>query len=191
VEKAPATMPARILITDEDLRRLPRDGRKYELVDGEIRVGPAGGRHGQITLALGARILAHVGERGLGMVLDSSTGFRLAGRTPGHQDVRSPDLGFVAAGRLPGDRAPVGFVELAPDLAVEVLSPDDRPREVLEKVGEFLGAGTRLVWVLDPERRSAAVYRSLVDVRRLEAHEALDGEEVIPGFSCPLRDLFA
>lgn len=177
-------------ITDEDLRRLPADGRKYELVDGEIRVSPAGGRHGQVSVELVARIHAHVRERRLGVVLDSSTGFRLAGRKASQQDVRSPDVSFVAAGRLPDDRAPTGFIELAPDLAVEVLSPDDRRREVLEKVGEFLDAGTRLVWVLDPERRSAAAYRSLTDVRRLSEDDSLDGEDVIPGFACVLRDIF-
>jgi Uma2 family endonuclease len=91
---------------------------------------------------------------------------------------------------LPSDRAPAGFIEMAPDLAVEVLSPDDRRREVLEKVGEFLDAGTRLVWVLDPEQRSAAAYRSLTDVRRLAENEALDGEDVIPGFACVLGDIF-
>ena len=183
-------MPPRTIITDEDLRRLPRDGRKYELVDGEIRVSPAGGRHGQIALELGARILIHVRAHRLGIVLDSSTGFRLPGRKPDDHDVRSPDLGFVAAGRLSQDQAPVGFIELAPDLAVEILSPDDRRREVLEKVGEFLDAGTRLVWVLDPEKRVAAVYRSLTDVRQMGENDSLEGEDVLPGFSCPLREVF-
>lgn len=76
-----------------------------------------------------------------------------------------------------------------PDLAVEVLSPDDRPRYVLDKLGEYLGAGVRLVWVIDPGARVATVYRSLTDVRRLEEHEALDGEDVVPGFRCPLADI--
>jgi Uma2 family endonuclease len=127
--------------------------------------------------------------RRLGVVFDSSTGFRLAGRKAGQQDVRSPDISFVATGRLSGDHAPAGFIELAPDLAVEVLSPEDRRREVLEKVGEFLDAGTRLVWVLDPAKRSAAAYRSLTDVRRLGEDESLDGEDVIPGFACVLADV--
>lgn len=183
-------MPTSSTITDVELLRLPRDGRKRELVDGEVRVSPAGGRHGQLCVELVARIHAHVRERRLGVVFDSSTGFRLAGRKAGQQDVRSPDVSFVAAFRLPGDRAPAGFVELAPDLAVEVLSPDDRRREVLEKVGEFLDAGTRLVWVLDPELRTAAVYRSLTDIRRLSEIDCLDGEDVLPGFGCVLGDIF-
>ena len=184
------SIPTILPITDEDLLRLPRDGRKRELVDGEIRVSPAGGRHGQVSVELLVRLHAYVRERNLGVVFDSSTGFRIAGRKAGQQDVRSPDVSFVAAGRLPGDRAPIGFIELAPDLAVEVLSPDDRRREVLEKVGEFLDVGTRLVWVLDPEQRTAAAYRSSTDVRRLAVNESLDGEDVIPGFACALTDLF-
>jgi len=83
-------MPTTLAITDEDLHRLPRDGRKHELVDGEIRVSPADGRHGQVTLRVAARILGYVDERRLGVVLDSSTGFRIAGREPGQKDVRSP-----------------------------------------------------------------------------------------------------
>jgi Uma2 family endonuclease len=184
------TMSTLLPITDEDLLRLPHDGRKRELVDGGIRLSPAGGRHGQISVELLVRIHAFVRERRLGVVFDSSTGFRIPGRQVGQQDVRSPDVSFVAAGRLPGERAPAGFVELAPDLAVEVLSPDDRRREVLEKVGEFLDAGTRQVWVLDPEERTAAVYRSLTDVRRLGESDSLDGGDVLPGFTCALRDIF-
>jgi Uma2 family endonuclease len=83
-----------------------------------------------------------------------------------------------------------GFGDGAPDLAVEVLSPTDRARQVLDKVGEYLEAGVRLVWVIDPERRSAVVYRSLAEVRKLGADEFLEGEDVVPGFRCRLADLF-
>jgi Uma2 family endonuclease len=118
-------------------------------------------------------------------VLDSSTGYRLPSG-----NVRSPDVSFVSAARLPAGDLPAGFAEFAPDLAVEVLSPEDREREVLEKVGEYLGGGVRLVWVIDPEKGTAAVFRSLTDVRRIEPGTgALDGEDVVPGFSCPVADL--
>ncbi len=136
-------------ITDQDLLRLPRDGRKYELVDGEIRVSPAGARHGRISLRLGAALLAFVRENRLGEVFDSSIGYRLPGG-----NVRSPDASFVSSKRLP--KVPEGFLELAPDLAVEVLSPDDNPRELLDKVGEYLAAGVRIVWVIDPRGARAA-----------------------------------
>jgi len=79
----------------------------------------------------------------------------------------------------------------APDLAIEVLSPEDRPRHVLDKVGEYLQAGVRLVWVIDPRRGRAAIYRSLTDVREVGASDALDGEDVVPGFRCVLGDILA
>jgi Uma2 family endonuclease len=169
-------------VTDQDLLRLPRDGRKYELVDGEIRVSPAGMRHGKILVRLTAALLAFVSPQRLGDVFDSSTGYRLPGG-----NVRSPDASVVSSKRLP--RVPEGFAELAPDLAVEVLSPEDSPREVLDKVGEYLSAGVRLVWVIDPRASRAASYRSLTDVREIGPDGTLDGEDVLPGFRCRLADL--
>ena len=177
-------------LTDEELLQAPRDGQKYERVDGQVRVSPAGGRHSGIILRLAARLLAYVSERRLGHVFESSIGFRWPGRKPDQPDnVRSPDISFVAAGRLPDEREPVGFAALAPDLAVEVLSPRDRRGDVLEKVGEYLDVGTRLVWVIDPEKRTAAAYRSLTDVRVIGETDSLDGEDVVPGFACPLKDI--
>ena len=177
-------------VTDEELLQAPRDGQKYERVDGEMRVSPAGFRHEGVGMALAARLWVFVTERKLGHVVGSSAGFRWPGRKVDRPDnVRSPDVSFVAAGRFPDERWPIGFPELAPDLAVEVLSPDDRRGDVLEKVGEYLDVGTRLVWVIDPEKRTAVVYRSLTDVRVISDTEALDGEDVVPGFSCPLKDV--
>ena len=177
-------------VTDEDLLQSPRDGQKYERVDGQVRVSPAGGRHSGIILRLGARLLAYASERRLGHVFESSIGFRWPGRQPEQPDnVRSPDISFVATGRLPDEREPVGFAALAPDLAVEILSPRDRRGDVLEKVGEYLDAGTRLVWVIDPEERTAAAYRSLTDVRTTGEDDSLDGEDVVPGFACPLASV--
>jgi Uma2 family endonuclease len=177
-------------VTDEELFQAPRDGQKYERVDGEMRVTPAGFRHGAVSMLLGARLLAFVAQRRLGHVVDSSTGFRWPGRKTGRPDnVRSPDVSFVAAGRFPDERWPVGFAALAPDLAVEVLSPNDHSREVQEKVDEYLHAGTRLVWVIDPESRTAAIHRSLSDVRSIGETDVLDGEDVLPGFACPLKDV--
>jgi Uma2 family endonuclease len=164
--------------------RTPRDGQKYELVDGKIRVSPAGYRHGRICVQLVLRLGAFIQERQLGDVLDPSTGFRLPSG-----NVRLPDVSFVAKGRLPNDQEPEGFAPLAPDLAVEVLSPDDRSRDVLDKVGEYLQAGVRLVWVIDPKQRTAAICRSLTDVRKLGPDDSLDGEDVVPGFPCRLAEV--
>ena len=171
--------------TDTELMQLPDDGYKYELVDGALVVSPAGGRHGRTIVQLTIRLGAFVAARGLGEVFDSSTGYRLPGG-----NLRVPDLSFVATSRLPGGRAPVGFLYVPPDLAVEVLSPDDRPRLVADKVNEYLAVGVRLVWVIDPETEQATVHRS--DGTTLEIHSTapLDGEHVVPGFTCLLSELF-
>jgi len=178
-----ATISRRVA-TEEDLLAMPEDGRKYELVDGEIRVSPAGDRHSAIALALGARLLAFAKDHRLGHVCGADAGFRLPGG-----NVRSPDASFVAAGRFPNDRLPEDWGSLAPDLAVEVLSPGDRPRHVLDKVGEYLEAGVRLVWVIDPRHSRATAYRSLTDVSELAATDVLDGEDVLPGFRCRLDEI--
>ncbi len=172
------------VVSDEDLVRLPRDGRKYELVDGEVRVSPAGLRHEEVVARLILRLLDVVIQSHLGKVFGSSAGYRLPGG-----NVRSPDVSFVAQGRLPGGISPEGFGELAPDLAVEVLSPQDGAREVLDKVGEYLAAGVSLVWVIDPANRRATAYRSLTDVREVQETGRLEGEDVVPGFSCPLAEV--
>jgi Uma2 family endonuclease len=175
---------ARRRATEADLLATPKDGQKYELVDGEIRVSPAGTRHGLIAVELVGRLLAFVKASGLRYVFDSSTGFRLP-----KGNVRSPDVSFVARGRFPGEVIPEGFSPVPPDLAVEILSPEDRSRFVLEKVGEYLDAGVPLVWVIDPRKRNASVYRSLTNVRTLAEGDDLDGEDVMPGFRCRLGEI--
>jgi Uma2 family endonuclease len=172
------------MATADDLLAMPRDGQKYELVDGQIRVSPAGARHGLVIVELTARLLVFVKRRGLGYVFESSTGFRLP-----RGNVRSPDISFVRRGRFKGEVVSKGFIPFPPDLAIEVLSPEDRPRFILDKVGEYLDAGVRMVWVIDPEARSAVVYRSLSEVRTLSGGDRLSGEDVLPGFRCRLRDL--
>lgn len=168
--------------TEADLWDKAREPGRHELVDGEIRsVSPAGGRHGAIGMALGSLLVEWNRDRRAGTVFDSSTGFRMP-----NGNVRSPDVAFVSRDRL--HDVPEGFCPLAPDLAVEVVSPGDRPREVLDKVGEYLQAGTRLVWVVDPDTRTVAVHRTLSDVLTVAAGEALEGGAVLPGFACRPAD---
>jgi Uma2 family endonuclease len=176
-------MTAARTATEADLRRMPDDGWGYELIDGEIRRYELGGcRHSLVSVALSARLHRHVEGRLQGCVLGPNTGFRLPNR-----NVRVPDVSFTSCerrGQLADD-----FVPVAPELAVEILAPHDPPRYVLEKVGEYLLAGTRLVWVIDPEQRAAAVYRSLTAVRALGPEDTLDGEDVVPGFRCRLSEI--
>ena len=170
-------------MTAEELLRLNLPDKRTELVRGVLVVRePAGYRHGDVAMRLAAAIYTHVEAHGLGRVFAPETGFTLA-RNP--DTVRAPDVAFISTARLP-DPPPRGFAELAPDLAVEVLSPDDRPGEVLAKVGNWLTAGARLVWVVDPVRVLARVYRADGSESMLEETDALRGDDVLPGFEYPL-----
>ena len=104
--------------------------------------------------------------------------------------MRAPDLGFVSRARIPEDGVPKTFWPGAPDLAVEVLGPGDTRREVDEKVADWLGAGARAAWVINPKRRDVTVYRSMTDVTRLSEREELEGGEVVPGFRCKVSEIF-
>jgi Uma2 family endonuclease len=170
-------------MTAEELLRLNLPNKRTELVRGVLVVRePAGYQHGDVAMRLAAAIFTHVQARGLGRVFAAETGFTLA-RKP--DTVRAPDVAFISTARLP-DPPPRGFAELAPDLAVEVLSPDDRPGEVLAKVADWLNAGARLVWVVDPVRVLARVYRADGSESILDDADALRGEDVLPGFEYPL-----
>jgi Uma2 family endonuclease len=177
-------MSPSVLMTAEQLLNSRVPDKHVELVRGVLVVRePAGLRHGRVTSALTRRLADHVETHSFGVVYAADTGFTLA-RDP--DTVRAPDIAFVRRERLPSPEPP-GFPDLAPDLVVEVLSPGDRPGEVLAKVADWLSAGTRLVWVIDPERRHARVYRDDGTETLLTANEALDGEDVVPGFSCLLE----
>jgi Uma2 family endonuclease len=175
------------LMTAEELLRTNTPTKRTELVRGRVIVRePAGWRHGAVTMNLTARLVQHVDLTGAGQLLAAETGFTLF-RSP--DTVRAPDIAFVRRDRVPAHT--VGFAELAPDLVVEVLSPDDRPGETLAKVGDWLEAGTRLVWVIDPERRVARIYRHDGSESLLGAGDALHGEDVLPGFVCPLAQILS
>ena len=175
------------LMTADELLHAHLPNRRAELICGALVVRePAGGRHGRVVADLARLIGTHVHDNGLGVVYGAETGFTIA-REP--DTVRAPDVAFVRRDRVP-DPEPVGFLTLAPDLAVEVLSPGDRPGETLAKVGDWLEAGTRLVWVLDPERRLARVYRADGTESILSVADELAGEDVLPGFAVSLASVF-
>lgn len=178
-QMAATTRPA---APEADLLRTLNDGRKYELVDGEIRISPAGARHGHVCVRLVAAAWQFRGARSSGLRL------RLAHRLWTSRGQRPlPDVTFVARGRFKGERVPEGFGDVVPDLAVKVLSPDDRARDVLDRVGEYLQAGVRVVWVVDPRRERAVAYRSLTDVTNTGPDDLLEAGEVVPGFRVKLR----
>ena len=176
------------LFTAEDFWRLASNGHRMELVKGKVyEMAPAGGRHGFVAVRITAPLSAHVWRHDLGYVFAAETGFIIR-RNP--DSVRGPDVAFISRPRLRPDEIPVSFIEMAPDLVVEVVSPGDSRREVREKVEDWLRAGVRLVWVLNPASRSALAYQSMDDVSTLGEDDFLDGGDVVPGFSCRVGDLF-
>src|SRR5213596_1441472 len=181
-----AYVPNMSLMTADELLSVRIPEKRIELVKGVLVVRePAGGRHGRVTTELTRHLANHVHAHQSGAVYAAETGFALA-RDP--DTVRAPDIAFIRGNRLP-DPEPTGFPDLAPDLVVEVLSPGDRPGEVLAKVGDWLSAGTRLVWTVDPERRLARVYRHDGTQAFVTADGALDGEDVLPGFTCSFASI--
>jgi Uma2 family endonuclease len=174
-------------ITTAEQLLVAGDIGRCELVRGELRMMiPAGGEHGRITGKLTCAVGNHVMSRQLGTFYAAETGFLLS-EDP--DTVRAPDVAFIRAGRA---AAPArGFVPGAPDLAVEVLSPDDRPGYVREKVAEWLEAGARAVWVVDPRARAVTVHVSTRDPRTLQETDTLDGGDALPGFELAVRDIFA
>jgi len=170
------------LMTAEDLRK-PGVPERADLVRGVLVVHePPGFRHGEITVRLTIALGTYVDTRHLGRVVAGDAGFKLQSNP---DTVRGADIAFVSWERMPQE-SPVGFPPLGPDLVVEVLSPGDRPGETLAKIGDWLSAGTRLVWVIDPERRLARIYRQDGSESILGEADTLQGEDILPGFACKL-----
>ena len=177
-----------IYVTAEQLLNLSAAGKRCELIKGVlVEMAPTGGRHGRVALRIGRYLGNFVGERDLGEVFAAETGFRLA-RDP--DTVLAPDVAFVSRARLPAGELPEGFPELAPDLVVEVVSPNDTAAAVQQKMERWLRAGVRMAWVVYPDTRSVAVYESVTQVRLFSAEEELVGDPVLPGFTCHVSELF-
>ena len=171
--------------TLQDLLNTPRDGRKYELVDGEILVSPTGLQHSEVSARIAGLIWWFLEKNPLGKVYSSDVGIAFP-----NGNVRSPDVTYVSLGKLPGGRSPETFGELIPDLAVEVLSPSDSLKELGRKVGEYLENGVPIVWLVDPAQRTVTVYRSLTQTEQLDANDVITAEPVLPGFSVEVRRFF-
>lgn len=174
--------------TDEEFVALSKDGQRYEIVNGElIDVGNSGALHGYVCSLLIAALTSYSASSKLGVVLDSSTAFTMK-----NGNRRSPDVSFFAKERLQGmTELPSGFLDGAPDLAVEVLSPGNTVEEIHDKLVEYFENGTRLAWVIHPGEHFVLVYHSAQEPDRLlKSADSLDGEEVIPGFTLPLANLF-
>jgi Uma2 family endonuclease len=172
-------------LTAAQVERLSLPGKQVELVRGRLVVRePPGTRHGAIAANLAYYLSDFVRRLEAGIILAQDTGFKIAADP---DTVRAPDVAFLSRERVAQvpDR---GYAPLAPDLVAEIVSPGE-PADVLAKVADWLAAGTRLVWVIDPERTEARIYRKDGSLRVLPAAGDLDGEDVLPGFVCRLKDV--
>jgi Uma2 family endonuclease len=182
-----STVETRAKVTPEELLAMP-DGDHYELVDGELVERDVSALSSLVAAKLCRQVSNFCEANNLGWVFNAECGYRCFPDHPGK--VRRADVSYVNRGRLPVERLSEGYVTIAPDLAAEVVSPHDSFYEVDEKVDEYLGAGVRLVWVVNPERRSVLVHRADGSVSLLREDDELSGEDVLPGFRCRFGDLF-
>ncbi len=182
--------PEKLLTADEFYAAY--GDRSVELVRGKVRakrseMSPASGNHGLIAGEIFGRLYTFVTAHDLGRVFAAETGFILS-RNP--NSVRAPDAAFITRERIGETRPERGFWPVAPDLAVEVMSPNDTSAEIENKIREYFAAGTRLIWVIYPQSRTVHVYDSAQRAQILSANETLGGGELLPGFACEIAMLF-
>jgi Uma2 family endonuclease len=173
--------------TPEDLLALP-DAVRYELVDGKLVERPMG----FVSSFVGGRLFRlldiYCDKHGLGWVLPADASYQCFPDAP--SKVRKPDVSFIAAARLPAIEAPHGHARIAPDLAAEVISPNENFEEAIRKTGEYLDAGVRLLWLIDPASRTVLIFRPDGGGGILRGSGELSGEDVVPGFRCSLDEVF-
>jgi Uma2 family endonuclease len=175
------------LLTADDLFRMEDDGWFTELEAGRLVREPIPGpEHGRLMVEISSLLAGHVRPRQLGVVFAHS-GYKLKSKP---DTVRGPDVSFVSAERIPATGVPQEFLELSPDLAVEIVSPSNTAREVMRKVLEYLTAGSQVVWVADPHSRTVTVYPGREGIRILEGQDELDGGPVLPDFRVSVEELF-
>lgn len=183
------SLTATKFLSADELLAMPDDGNRYELVKGElIQMSPTGHERGVITMNLTLPLANYSKANKPGVVCAAESGFWLK-HDP--DTVLAPDIAFISQARIDvGGRIP-GYWEGAPDLAVEVLSPNDRVSQVEGKVAQWLAAGSRIVWVVSPKLHTVTVYRSLTEIAVLTENDTLDGGEVVPGFKVSVAEIFA
>lgn len=175
-------------ITPDELLRMP-DGDRYELVDGQLEERDMGAVADWVGTGLAAKLRTFVDAKSLGWAFGDGVGYCIFADDPGR--VRKPDASFIRTGKLPDEQLPAGFLTVVPDLVVEVVSPNDSYYAVESKVEEYLDASVRTIWVINPALRMVRVFRQDASgpVDR-HAADILSGDDVLPGFSCRVADLF-
>jgi len=170
-------------MTEAEFMRLPDDGRKYELVDGEPKVVPTSFEHDAIAVNLILRLGPYT--RGRGFLTAGQAGFRMR-----DGNLRCPDVSFTRKERLPGGKPPRTFAAHAPDLAIEIISPSEDAADMQRNVQEYFASGAQAVWHLFPESAYVLVYSGPTSVTRLEADDEIAVESLLPGFRCRVAEIF-
>jgi Uma2 family endonuclease len=182
----------RLYSADEfwELTQLPENaGKRLELVNGEVReMVPAGGEHGEIAFDFGLLVGNYVKQHHLGRVTAAETGYILHTDVDGKDTVRAPDIGFVRLERAP-EPFTEKFVPLAPDLAIEVVSPGDKAHEIEEKVLDYLTYGVHVVWIVYPSSRTIVIH-TVDGLKRLTVKDTLEGGDILPGFKIAVSEIF-
>lgn len=178
----------KVHVTPEDLLAMP-DGKHYELVDGDIRERDVSALSSIVTARLTSRLDQFCEAHQLGWIIGSECGYRCFPQEP--NKLWRADVSFVRLDRLPEAQLSEGYLRLAPDLAAEVISPNDLAADLEQKITDYLAAGVRLVWILSPGQRTVRVHRGESPmVSLLREDDDLDGEDVLPGFRCRVGELF-
>ena len=183
-----STVATKQSYTPEDLLTMP-DAVSYELVDGELVERKMGWKSSWVGGRVFKLLSIHCDAHDLGWVAPADASYQCYPDAP--KKVRKPDVSFIRLNRMPADEEPDGHCRIAPDLAVEVVSPNDFYEEVEDKVEEYLTVGVRLVWVVNPPKRTVRVHRADGTITNLRETDELGGEDVVPGFRCRVSELFA
>ena len=170
-------------MTEDEFMRLPHDGRKWELVNGEAREVPTNVEHDAISVNLVVLMGPHA--KGHGFMTVGQAGFRMS-----DDNIRCPDVSYTRKDRVPGGKPPRTFGVVAPDLCIEIISPsEDRP-DMMQKVYEYFDSGAEFVWHVFPELQKVVVYTSPLDAKEYDADDELSGGNLLPGFTCRVAQLF-
>ena len=174
------------LLTTDDLLRLYSKGVKGELILGVLcKTMPAGGRHGEIAAMLIGILLDFVRPQRLGRVAGTDAGVLLAPSL-----VREPDIAYFSDAKLSLDTVVTGYYEVPPDLVVEIASPGTTDVESFDKARMWVSYGVPLVWEVDPDTRTVNVHQPGEEIVTLTEDDTIDGVDILPGFTCPVRDIF-
>jgi Uma2 family endonuclease len=177
------------LMTAEEFEVLPDDGKRYELIDGELReMAPTVNWHGEVETNLTILLHTHVRAHRLGRVSCGEVLY-IVRRNPDR--VRAADIAFIRQERVPPLEARQHIMEVIPDLVVEILSNSDTIEEISDRIDDWLNASVQILWIVDPFRRTVTIYRPGNDPALLGEHGTLEGDPAVPGFRCPVAELFA